>query len=343
MTVTYNNLFSQIYDFENLYNAYLKARRGKRDRREVLKFELNLEENLIQLQNELIWGMYKTGEYRVFKVFEPKERDVAALPFQDRVAQHAILLVIEPIWERRFIYDSYACRINKGTHEGADRAQAMMRKVLRNHGQLYAFKADISKFFYSIDHEIIESSGGGVGLPIGNLTSQLFANVYMHELDEYVKHRLKEKYYIRYMDDFCIFHHDKDHLRHLRIDIERFLFEKLKLKTNAKTQIFPVSIKNGRALDFLGYQMWPTHRRVRKSSVSRIHRKIRFMQKQYSKGRIPAKRIQASMQSWLAHASHAQSFGLRKSILEKAVFCRKVDSNTTSYVVLPKAEDSNRC
>lgn len=364
MTVTYNNLFSQIYDFENLYNAYLKARRGKRDRREVLKFELNLEENLIQLQNELIWGMYKTGEYRVFKVFEPKERDVAALPFRDRVAQHAILLVIEPIWERRFIYDSYACRINKGTHGGADKAQAMMRKVLRNHGQLYAFKADISKFFYSIDHEvmkqlvrkkiackqtlklldeIIESSGGGVGLPIGNLTSQLFANVYMHELDEYVKHRLKEKYYIRYMDDFCIFHHDKDHLRHLRIDIERFLFEKLKLKTNAKTQIFPVSIKNGRALDFLGYQMWPTHRRVRKSSISRIHRKIRFMQKQYSKGRIPAKRIQASMQSWLAHVSHAQSFGLRKSILEKAVFCRKVDSNTTSYVVLPKAEDSNRC
>ena len=119
MTVTYNNLFSQIYDFENLYNAYLKARRGKRDRREALKFELNLEENLIQLQNELIWGTYKTGEYRIFKVFEPKERDVAALPFRDRVAQHAILLVIEPIWEKRFIYDSYACRVGKGTHVGA--------------------------------------------------------------------------------------------------------------------------------------------------------------------------------------------------------------------------------
>ncbi|WP_227539858.1 hypothetical protein [Acinetobacter baumannii] len=142
---------------------------------------------------------------------------------------------------------------------------------------------------------------------------------------------------------FCIFHHDKDYLRHLRIDIERFLAETLKLKTNAKTQIFPVSIKNGRSLDFLGYQMWPTHRRVRKSSVSRIHRKIRFMQKQYSKGRIPAKRIYASMQSWLAHASHAQSYGLRKSILKKAVFYRKVDRNTTNYVLLPKPEDSNRC
>ena len=364
MTITYNNLFSQIYDFENLYNAYLKARRGKRDRREVLKFELNLEENLIQLQNELIWGVYKTGEYRIFKVYEPKERDVAALPFRDRVVQHAILLIIEPIWEKRFIYNSYACRVNKGTHLGADKAQSMMRKVLRNHNQLYAFKADISKFFYSINHEImktlirkkiackatltlldeiIDSSGGGVGLPIGNLTSQLFANMYLHELDEYVKYQLCEKHYLRYMDDFCIFHHNKDHLRHLRIDIERFLFEKLKLKTNAKTQIFPVSTKNGRALDFLGYQMWPTHRRVRKSSISRIHRKIRFMKKQYSAGKIPAKRIQASMQSWLAHASHAQSRGLRKSILKKAVFYRKVDHNTTSYVLLPEIEDLDKC
>lgn len=364
MTITHSNLFSQIYDFENLYKAYLKARRGKRDRREVLKFELNLEENLIQLQNELIWDAYKTGEYRIFKVYEPKERNVAALPFRDRVVQHAILLVIEPIWEKRFIYDSYACRVGKGTHLGADQAQRMMRKVLRSHGVLYAFKADISKFFYSIDHEvmkslirkkisckptlkllddIVDSSGGGVGIPIGNLTSQLFANIYLHELDEYVKYRLCEKHFLRYMDDFCIFHHNKDHLRHLRIDVERFLFEKLKLKTNAKTQIFPVSTKNGRSLDFLGYQMWPTHRRVRKSSISRIYRKIRFMKKQYSKGRIEAKRIHASMQSWLAHASHAQSYGLRKSILAKAVFYRKVDHNTVSYVLLPKAEDSSKC
>ena len=364
MAITYNNLFSQIYDFETLHHAYMKARRGKRTRSEVLKFELNLEENLIQLQNELIWGMYKTGQYRIFKVYEPKERDVAALPFRDRVVQHAVLLVIEPIWEKRFIHHSYACRVGKGVHIGADQAQKMMRAVLRTHGKLYAFKADISKFFYSIDHEImkslirkkiscrptlklldeiIDSSGGGVGLPIGNLTSQLFANTYLHELDEYAKHRLKEKYYIRYMDDFCFFHHDKDHLRHLRIDVERFLHEKLKLKTNAKTQIFPVSATNGRALDFLGYQMWPTHRRVRKSSISRIHRKIRFMKKQYGKGRISADRIRASITSWLAHVSHAQSYGLRKSILAKAVFYRKIDRNTVSYVLLPKAEDSSKC
>ena len=131
MAITYNNLFSQIYDFETLHHAYMKARRGKRTRSEVLKFELNLEENLIQLQNELIWGMYKTGQYRIFKVYEPKERDVAALPFRDRVVQHAVLLVIEPIWEKRFIHHSYACRVGKGVHVGADQAQKMMRAVLR--------------------------------------------------------------------------------------------------------------------------------------------------------------------------------------------------------------------
>lgn len=360
MAKTYNNLFAKIYDFESLHNAFLKARKGKRENIEVQRFELNLEENLIQLQNELIWGMYKTGEYRKFKVYEPKERDVAALPFRDRVVQHSILSVIEPIWEGRFIYDSYACRVGKGAHKGADRAQSMMRQVLRNHGELYVFKADISKFFYSIDHEItkqlirkrisckktldlldeiIDSSGGGVGLPIGNLTSQLFANMYLHELDEFAKHTLREKYYVRYMDDFCTFHHNKDHLRHIRIDVERFLFEKLKLKTNAKTQIFKVAVHQGQALDFLGYRMWVTHRRIRKSSISRIHRKIRFMKKCYESETITADRIRASITSWLAHASHAQSFGLQKSILHKAVFIKQLDHQTKCTVLLPKIED----
>lgn len=157
MAKTYNNLYPEIYSFENLHAAYLRARRGKRDRIEVQRFELDLEGNLIQLQNELIWGEYRTGAYRKFIVTEPKERIVAALPFRDRVVQHAIVGVIEPIWERRFIADSYACRPGKGTHKGADRAQAMLRKVKREHGHVFVLKADISKFFYSIDHGAIKS------------------------------------------------------------------------------------------------------------------------------------------------------------------------------------------
>lgn len=348
MAKTYNNLYPEIYSFENLHAAYLRARRGKRDRIEVQRFELDLEGNLIQLQNELIWGQYRTGAYRRFIVTEPKERIVAALPFRDRVVQHAIVGVIEPIWERRFIADSYACRPGKGTHKGADRAQAMLRKVKREHGHVFVLKADISKFFYSIDHgvikalvrrrivckrtlllidNIIDSTAQAgdphpVGLPIGNLTSQLFANVYLHELDEFVKHGLREKLYMRYMDDFCIVHHDKDHLHRVRALIERFLWDRLRLRTNAKTQVFPVGVRHGRAMDFLGYRIWTTHRRIRKSSISRISRTLRKMRRLYSQGKVSMEKIGESVKSWIAHASHAESYGPRKKLLGSFAFTR---------------------
>lgn len=350
MAKTYNNLYPEIYSFENLHAAYLRARRGKRDRIEVQRFELDLEGNLIQLQNELIWGEYRTGAYRKFIVTEPKERIVAALPFRDRVVQHAIVGVIEPIWERRFIADSYACRPGKGTHKGADRAQAMLRKVKREHGHVFVLKADISKFFYSIDHgaikslvrrriackrtlslidNIIDSTAtlgdpNPVGLPIGNLTSQLFANIYLHELDEFVKHGLREKLYMRYMDDFCVVHHDKDHLHRARALIEQFLWQRLRLKTNAKTQVFPVGVRHGRAMDFLGYRIWTTHRRIRKSSISRISRTLRKMRRLYSLGKVSMEKIGESVKSWIAHASHAESYGLRKKLLGSFAFVRGV-------------------
>ncbi|WP_269497164.1 reverse transcriptase/maturase family protein [Castellaniella sp. S9] len=353
MAKTYNNLFSRIYDFQSLHQAYILARRGKRDRREVQRFEQDLEGNLISLQNELIWNMYSTGKYRLFRVYEPKERLVAALPFRDRVLQHSLVNVIEPIWERRFIADSYACRPGRGTHRGADRAQSMLRGVQNQYGRVYVLKADIAKYFYSIDHAIlkrlirrrircrrtldlidaiIDSNAPAddlcpVGLPIGNLTSQLFANVYLHELDTYVKHHLREKYYVRYMDDFAIFHHDKAHLQRLRKDIERFLWENLRLRTNAKTQVFPVGVTRGRALDFLGYRIWVSHRRVRRSSIARIKRTMRRLQKRYSAGKTTLERVQQSVQSWVAHASHAQTYGLRKSLLASMRFARKGDDH----------------
>lgn len=348
MAKTYNNLFPRIYDFHSLNQAYVLARRGKRDRREVQRFEQDLEGNLIALQNELIWDMYHTGPYRLFHVYEPKERLVAALPFRDRVLQHALIGVIEPIWESRFIADSYACRPGRGTHRGADRAQSMLRSVQNQHGRVYVLKADIAKYFYNIDHAIlkrlirrrircvrtlalidaiIDSNAAPddlcpVGLPIGNLTSQLFANVYLHELDIYVKHDLRERHYVRYMDDFLIVHHDKAHLQRLRVDIERFLWQNLRLRTNAKTQVFPVGVTHGRALDFLGYRMWTSHRRIRRSSVNRIKRTMRRLQKRYGAGKTTLERVQQSVQSWVAHASHAQTYGLRKALLSGIRFTK---------------------
>lgn len=348
MAKTFNNLFPQIYDFEMLHAAYLRARSGKRDRQEVQGFDLDLEGNLIQLQNELIWGVYKIGSYRPFKVYEPKERQVAALPFRDRVVQHALVAAIEPLWERRFIADSYACRPGRGTHRGADRAQAMLRKVKREHGRVAVFKADIAKYFQSIDHgvlklllrkriacrqtlalldHIIDSANSlhpvhGVGLPIGNLTSQLCANLYLHELDEFAKHGLREAHYVRYMDDFIFVHQDKAHLQRVRVSVEAFLAQRLRLRTNHKTEVFPVAMVRGRALDFLGYRIWTTHRRLRKSSIARISHTLRRLKRHYAEGRIGLPRIMQSVKSWLAHASHANSLGLRTRLLCQFVFKR---------------------
>lgn len=348
MVKTYNNLYEQVYDFEALHAAYLRARAGKRDRPEVQRFEQDLEGNLIQLQNELIWGEYRTGSYRSFTIFEPKERQVAALPFRDRVVQHALVAVLEPIWERRFIADSYACRPGRGTHRGADRAQSMLRRVKREHGQVYVLKADVAAYFRSIDHRIlkvlvrrrvscrktlalfdavVDSADAlhdtpGVGLPIGNLTSQLSANIYLHELDEFVKHGLRERHYVRYMDDFIVVHHDKQHLHRARKQIESFLDRHLRLRTNNKTQVFPVHGFRGRALDFLGYRIWPTHRKLRRSSIRRITRTLKRLQHLYADHLVGKERVMQSVNSWLAHAEHANARGLVLAVLDRFKFSK---------------------
>jgi retron-type reverse transcriptase len=342
------NLFERIATFEALYRAHLKARRGKRDRVEVMRFTQNLESNLLQLESELLAGTYRTGDYRYFRVFEPKERTIAVLPYRDRVVQHALNSAIEPPFERSFHHDSYACRLGKGMHAGADRAQQFLRQVERSHGRAYVLKADIAKYFNNIDHgvlkrllrrrigcprtlalcdNIIDSSAvigdlAPKGLPIGNLVSQLWANVYLHELDDFVKHGLRERRYLRYADDFAVIHHDKAHLHRIRHDIEVFLWDQLRLTTNHKTQVFPVSNRNGRGFDFLGYKIWPHRRRVRKDSVLRMRKKMRRLQRHYAQGRIELDDVRQVVASWVGHVSHADSEHLRAELLGQYVFRR---------------------
>jgi len=333
MAKTYKDIYPNVYSFESLYEGYLRARKGKRYRPEVLRFTKCLEENLIHLQNELIWKMYKTGRYREFYVYEPKQRTIAALPFRDRVVQHSLVAAIEPLWERQFIFDSYACRIGKGTHAGVDRAQFFLRRQRHRSGLVYVLKCDINKYFASINHKVLKQllrrritcpdtlwlldeivdSTPDPGIPIGNLTSQLFANIYLHELDEFVKYGLKEPTYMRYMDDFIVVHHDKSYLQGLRQKIETFLNEHLSLITNGKTQIFPVSATRGRALDFLGYKIWPTHRRLRKDSVRRMRQKLRL----FRKNKISQEEFQRSLNAWLSHAGHADTHNLQNKLLKE--------------------------
>jgi len=350
---TYKHLYAQIGTFENLSRAFYQARRGKPKTPEMCAFEFNLEENLFALQAELETQTYQPSGYRHFYIYEPKKRLVSAAPFRDRVAQHALCNIIEPIFEKRFIEDSYACRVGKGTHRALARAQEFLRK------HEYVFHGDILKFFASVDHPIllgmlerrlqdaqvmtlirkILASGDGVladeypmqwfpgddllsplararGLPIGNLTSQFWANLYLHELDLFVKHTLRCHAYVRYMDDFLLFSHDKAELHHWRGEVARFL-QTVRLSLHPRKQrIYPVCT----GVDFVGFVSFPHRVKIRRDSVRRLTQRLREFQRQFSAGEITLTQIEQSLQSWVAHSRYADSFQLRRQIISRYVW-----------------------
>lgn len=327
----YSGLYAQIYDFANLEKAYRKARRCKRYRGEVLRYSANLEENLINLQNHLIWHSYRQGTYKTFYVYEPKKRLISALPFTDRVAQHAINNILEPLIDKRFYCHSYACRKGKGMHKASEVLSRWIHDSTFEGQSLYAIKGDIHHYFQSIEHDrlkatirriikdketlalldrIIDSGGeGGKGIPVGNLTSQLFANLYLDRLDKFVKETLHVRYYIRYMDDFVILSPDKAYLRRVLQQIEEFLALELGLLLNPKTTI--LNCKNG--VDFCGYRHYADHKKVRKSSVRKMKRTI----KAFRNGKISEEQFSKALQSWLGHIKHADAFLLREGVLKQ--------------------------
>ena len=327
----HGNLFSEIYDFANLHRAYNKARRGKRFYNEVLRYSANLEENLINLQNHLIWKSYTQGTHRHFIVTEPKKRQISALPFRDRVAQHALNNILEPLFDKRFYFHSYACRDGKGTHKASSQLKRWIRNLSFEGKPLFALKADISGYFASVDHarlkallrraikcndtlwlcDLIIDGGGenGRGIPVGNLTSQLFANVYLDALDKFVKEELQIKYYMRYMDDFVILSHDKKELHTVLQEIEGFLFADLALRLNPKTCVF--NAKNG--VDFCGYRHYKGHKKVRERSIRGMRNKVRA----FRKGKISKENFKKSVKSWLGHIQHADTFHLRRRMIRR--------------------------
>jgi len=332
-------LYEQIYDFGNLYCAYLKARRDKRFRRETMRFTTNLEENLITLQNELIWKTYVPHPAKEFCVRVPKPRVISAPSFRDRVLHHAIHNVIGPLFDRTFISHSYACRNQKGTHAAVDRFTRYLRKAAAKHDKVYCLKGDISKYFPSIDRgilleivkrkvkdpsllwlikRVLDANHDETGIGIGALTSQLFANVYLNELDHFVKERLRVKYYIRYMDDFVIVGPDKAELHSTRQEIETFLWARLRLKTNSKTQVLPIS----KGIGFLGYRIWPTHRLLKTDAKKRIKKAFKGLMKRYGRGEIGVAEVKSSVQSYLAHIAHADSYRFKRTLLKGFVLQR---------------------
>jgi retron-type reverse transcriptase len=337
----HGHLWEEVISFEALLRAAEQARRGKRFRPAVAAFHFDQERALWKLHEELTTRTYRPGAYRSFFIYEPKKRQISAAPYRDRVVHHALVNVLEPIYERTFIADSDACRKGKGTHAAVDRCQQFARRFR------YVLKADVQKFFPTLDHEILKSlvarkikdpdvlwlvgqiidrsnpqeevqsffPGDDLftlierrrGIPIGNQTSQFFANVYLDPLDHFVKERLGIKGYVRYVDDFLVFSHDKSHLADVREQIKEFLVGlRLRLHPN-KCAVFPV--KDG--IRFLGYRVFPTHRLLPKENVRRFRRRVRGMQEDYAARRVSYAEIYQRLMSWVGHAQQANTYRLR--------------------------------
>jgi retron-type reverse transcriptase len=331
----YSNLFGKIYEFGNLMKAYYDAAKCKRYTPRIMEFTYDLERNVLKLQEELLSQRYRHGGYQEFYVYDPKKRKISAASFRDRVAHHALCNVIEPIFERTFIHDSYACRAGKGTHAAVDRLTGFLRESSYVDTGCYALKCDIRKYFESIDHkillelimrkikdwktiwligEILKSNDTDSGIPIGNLTSQLFANIYLDKLDHFVKEGLRIRHYIRYVDDFVILENSKKTLHGTKEKIRSFLSERLKLALHPKKQvIFPAYL----GIDFLGYKVWTKHTLLRKQNVRRMRWKLKKFQRLYQDGTVSLEKIRQSIASWLGHAAHANTYNLRKKLFSE--------------------------
>ncbi|GMX59005.1 MAG: RNA-directed DNA polymerase [Candidatus Microsyncoccus archaeolyticus] len=318
------NLFEKICSFENIYLAYLKARKGKKIKRDILEFNYYLEYNLVDIRNSIEKQKYIHGIYKEFMVHDSKKRLIRAPLFKDRTIHHSLCNIIEPIFEKSFIFDSYACRKKKGSHKGIKR----LTLFLKDNKEKYCLKCDISKYFDSIDQIILFSlikkkikdkktiwlisqiinsfnKETKIGIPIGNLTSQLFANIYLNELDQFVKHNLKQKRFIRYMDDFLILGKEKRKMHFLKEKIRGFLKNNLKLKLNPKkANVAPLF----KGIEFLGYVLFRNYILLRKSTIKRLLKKIKKELIFSSKNHINA---------WFSYFKHANSFRITKAFLNK--------------------------
>jgi retron-type reverse transcriptase len=346
---TYRSLYPQLCSFQNLYAAYRAARKGKRKHESVAAFEFNQEEELMRLHAELQTETWQPGPYHSFYIHDPKRRLISAAPFRDRVVHHALINLIEPIWERRFIFDSYANRVGKGTHAALDRCQALARRWP------YVLQGDVRQFFPSIDHAILRTelgrliedaptlqlidriiaSGAGVlkeeyvmqwflsddllavtrprGLPIGNLTSQFWANVYLNGFDHFVKRELKCAGYVRYVDDFLLFGADKVQLRQWRAAIVGRLATLRLTLHEGRAQVFPVAT----GIPFLGFRVFPTHRRLKSRNGQNFGRRLRHLAMQLRQGQINLAGLRATVQGWVNHVRYGDTYGLRRAVLSQ--------------------------
>jgi retron-type reverse transcriptase len=348
----YGNLWDAFISWNNLVLAARKAQRGKRTRPCVQRFNYALEYQLIRLGMELEKGIYRPGGFRSHWITRPKARMISAAPYRDRVVHHALMNVLEPLMERHFHPHSYACRRGKGTHAAANRLQKLMVRYR------FALQCDIRKFFPSVDHEVLkkqfrrlikdkrilwlmdlivdrsnrqeqrlewfdgddlfEPAHRRLGLPIGNLTSQWFANLYLTSLDHHITSHMGIGGYVRYCDDFILLGNDCQRLKAAVNEIKHFLAGlRLKLHMN-KTAVVPVKA----GLRFVGYRIWPTHRLITKKNIRQFRRRLQWMKEGYANGVLDSEDVKRRLASWVGHARQASSEELIRRLSKEWIFRR---------------------
>lgn len=318
-----------------MFSAWFEFKRDKENKLEVQKYALNLENNIFKLHHTLVSNSYKHSNYTSFFITDPKLRHIHKADISDRILHHAIVRVINNNFERSFIFDSYSSRKNKGTHKAVKRLRHFAWNLSKNHTKtVYALKCDICKFFDSIDHTVLlglmkqkindDKTLGLInkilqsyhtrlnrGLPLGNLTSQLFANVFMNPFDHFIKRKLKFRYYLRYTDDFILLNTDKDNLIKLTPIIREYLDKRLKLKLHPNK----VSIRKwDQGVDFLGYVVFPHHTILRMKTKKRIIKKISYNLVKLKKGQIDQDRFNQSLQSYFGVLEHCRGNEIKKEI-----------------------------
>lgn len=351
------SLYERIYDTKNLEESYKRTQSGNRKyRKEAIYFAMSKERKLRCLQKELEDRTYRPGSYIEFYVFEPKKRLVHAPHIRDKIVQFSIHTVLQWIYRSVFIKDSYACLEEKGTHEAVHRIQHYMRLAQWKYEEPYIVKIDVRKFFYSINRDILKtiyrkkipeseqdflrildmivdsSPEGERGLPLGNVTSQDFANIYLNEVDQFCKRYLGLKWYVRYMDDICIIVKDRETARDVLAKIRTYVKDHLDLELNEKTHIYPLA----QGINTLGFRIHTTHLEVRNSSKAAMKRRIKKIDEKVQSGRLTKKQAQQSVNAWLGHARHSNSYNLAKKIFEKYDYIQIEDKDWKFGDISPK-------
>lgn len=319
--VTHN--YQELISLENLFQAWDEFKKGKRKRKDVQIFERNLEDNLFDLQESLNDKTYKHGGYQAFYVQDPKQRHIHKANVTDRIIHHLLYKYLYKLFDKSFIYDSYSCRLEKGTHKAVDRLEKFTRIVSKNYTKdCWVLKLDIKKFFASVNHGVLRNllkrkikdqnilwlliqviDSFPLGIPLGNLTSQVFANIYLNELDQFVKHKLKIKYYLRYADDFILLSEDKQSLERSVVTISNFLKSNLKLELHPKKIILR---KLSWGIDFLGYIVLPHYILPRTKTKRRLFEKLKL--------KVNDPNFNQSFQSYLGYLSHANSYQIEQQL-----------------------------